>query len=1355
MPIHVMKRKKMRLVVTFILSFFIIHIVLPVIHPQKAEADCPSHSGWYVGGQTGDTSSGSDSPGKSEGDDSPSQNSSEGAEPVNFFNGNFTYSHEDFSIPARGIPLSITHEYSSQTNYNSFYGYGWSINYDMSLSVFTDGIVLVRKGLEDQRKFTFSEESGEYVPPAGVHDTLIKNENGTFTLTEKHGKYYEFDTQGKLTAIGDRNDNKITIHYSVESSPIRGKFYGCPYLWHTMVVPDNFVCPTGIIALKYRITEVEDALGRKITFSYDDTGRLEKIVDYAAREYSYEYDEDGNLIKVTNPMNYTKQFAYDDNHNLTQITDAKGQIFLINHYDEEDRVDWQTYGNGTAYFEYKEDFITTYTDYKGFVTDFYHNSNGNAIREVNYTAGLREGEPENYVTFYEYNDNMDRTKIIHPEGNQTSFTYDDKSNLLEIRKINPSGDDIVTSFTYEPQFNLIKTKTDPRGNVTTYTYDHELEPDDPDYGQNGNLIKITHPTAEDQTPEEKYTYNNYGQVESIKNPGGVVTKYEYYETGVQNGYLKKTIKAFGTVDQAEIVMDYDAVGNMISYTDELGHITSYSYNTLNLVTQIQSPSPFNYSILNTYDENGNVARVDRQMVESIENPLDPPNNPDNWQTILYSYTILNKVTSITDDLGNITTLSYDKNENLILREDAELNKTGYIYDERNLLWKETDALVNTTTYSYDKNSNLSQIKDAKGNITSYTYDVFDRQKKITYPDNSYEEYSYDLASNMTAKRTRKGDTISFLYDNLNRQIKKTYPDSTITDYVYDISSRLTNTQNTVSSIDYIYNNLDKFTKVIYPNNKELSYEYNKSGYKTKLIYPDNTFITFEYNQLNQLVNIKDHSSSIIASYSYDALSRRSKVEYANNTQAIYAFNDINHLTSLENKIKDGDTLSSFDYTYDKVGNRRSMTTTDGIYAYTYDDIYQLKSVDYPDNYPFSDTVYSFDEVGNRINTSNLETIDYTRNNLNQYTNVGDTAYTYDDNGNLTSDEIWLYSYNCENKLITASDSINTTNYNYGPFGRRKEKNFAGVVTKYIYDGDQIIAEYDENDTLIRKYVYGSRIDEPLLMDNGVNKYYFHFDGLGSVNQITNASGVVVESYSYDIYGKPNITSSIDNPYLFAGRRYDKETGIYYYRARYYSPVIGRFLQTDPISFAGGDINLYRYVNNNPVNYLDQWGLCKEGSWWEGLIPDAITISISGAAFSPWLIGAGGGIEFVYIFGEGWVVYAQGGLGIGVPGGGGGIEFGPIWNLEEREDYTGPFIEFQGGATPVGGSIFGWPGGPGGFKVGPYIGTPGGGALIEYYIDVEKTAEKITSWGAEQIDTLEREILREIYHYDRDRHTFIW
>jgi len=203
-----------------------------------------------------------------------------------------------------------------------------------------------------------------------------------------------------------------------------------------------------------------------------------------------------------------------------------------------------------------------------------------------------------------------------------------------------------------------------------------------------------------------------------------------------------------------------------------------------------------------------------------------------------------------------------------------------------------------------------------------------------------------------------------------------------------------------------------------------------------------------------------------------------------------------------------------------------------------------------------------------------------------------------------------YAYDCENRLTDVNDGDNerVAKYEYDYQGRRIMKTTYDTnhepqgTSRYVYDGDQIIAEYNSSGTLLRKYVYGPGIDEPMCMiDSGGGKSYYHFDRLGSVVALSNTNSLIIERYSYDVFGRPTIrniqgniiaTSAVGNPYMFTGREYDAESGLYYYRARYYKPDIGRFLQTDPIGYRGG-LNLYTYCKNNPVNWTDPWGLARE------------------------------------------------------------------------------------------------------------------------------------------------------------------
>ncbi len=398
-------------------------------------------------------------------------------------------------------------------------------------------------------------------------------------------------------------------------------------------------------------------------------------------------------------------------------------------------------------------------------------------------------------------------------------------------------------------------------------------------------------------------------------------------------------------------------------------------------------------------------------------------------------------------------------------------------------------------------------------------------------------------------------------------------------------------------------------------------------------------------------------------------------------------------------------------TLDPVGNRRTMTDGVGTHAYTYDPMHQLTSVDYPSGFGAADTTYTLDGVGNRLKTVDGGTTTYVPNSVNQYVTVGGVTFTYDLSGNLTFDGLNTYTYDRENHLVSATGAFGSVTYTADALGRRTKKVLNGTTTRYVYDGDQLLEETNNAGTQQAEYVYGQGIDEPLRMERGGQQYSYFFDGLGSVIALTNSAGTVVESTTYDVYGRPLTISALGNRYLFTGREYDQETGLYNYRARYYPPRLGRFLQRDPIkglidfpqtvhpyTYAGSvgkvlpyfkpvnETNPYLYTGNNPITRIDPLGL-----WY---IDVNISYSWHGAVLT-------GGVIF-----SDTGIYSYGGGGGGWPGPGFSLTWSPHnptpgWNFGAQAGYWG------GGqwGTDLAGNPF--------WEVG--FVTPGG-AVTGYYVE---------------------------------------
>ncbi|MDX9823069.1 MAG: RHS repeat-associated core domain-containing protein, partial [Syntrophales bacterium] len=310
------------------------------------------------------------------------------------------------------------------------------------------------------------------------------------------------------------------------------------------------------------------------------------------------------------------------------------------------------------------------------------------------------------------------------------------------------------------------------------------------------------------------------------------------------------------------------------------------------------------------------------------------------------------------------------------------------------------------------------------------------------------------------------------------------------------------------------------------------------------------------------------------SFAYDAGNRRTSRTYPNGTATAYAYDPNNRLTGMATT-KSGATIASTTYTLDDAGNRITKSGGSTSWSYAYDAIYRLRQATGSGR----TETYTYDAVGNRLTSGGL-TISPEQT----------TTYAYDGEDRMTG------------VTITQGGKTKEIRFGYDPFGRRISKtiqsdaigtdcanNTCPRTTYYLYDGPNIALEYDQASNITARYTHGPNIDEPLAVEKDNQAYYYHADGLGSVIALSDAQGSIVQQYDYDSFGNMTTTGGITQPFAFTSREFDPETGMYFYRARYYDPKVGRFVTKDPIGFKGG-INVFAYVQNNPVNKLDPSGL---------------------------------------------------------------------------------------------------------------------------------------------------------------------
>ncbi len=537
--------------------------------------------------------------------------------------------------------------------------------------------------------------------------------------------------------------------------------------------------------------------------------------------------------------------------------------------------------------------------------------------------------------------------------------------------------------------------------------------------------------------------------------------------------------------------------------------------------------------------------------------------------------------------------TYDYRGRRVTATDQNGKTTTYAYDDADRLTSVTDAANNTTQYAYDTENNLLSITDADGHATNFSYDAFGRVTQTNFPSSLIETYAYDADNNLTSKTDRKGQTIQYVYDALNRLTQKSYPDSTSVEYTYDLVGKILQANDPTGSYAFAYDNMGRLigTTTNYaflPGSLTNAYSYDAASNRTGFTPPDGSTNTYTYDTLNRLSNLQNSWAGSFG-FSYDALSRRTQLARPNGIATNYSYDNLSRLLSVLHQAG-GSTIDGASYTLDAAGNRtlkadyQAHVTTN----YGYDSIYELLSAT-----GGSTERYTYDPVGNRLSSLAAS---YTVNSSNEMTAAAGVMYTYDANGNTTSKTdstgTTTYSWDYDNRLtqVTLPGSGGAVSYRYDPFGRRIEKIAPTATSIYGYDTDNVVEETNAAGGVVARYSQGLNIDEPLAMLRSGTTSYYEADGLWSVTSLSNTAGALVQTYTFDSFGKlTTLSGSLTNPFQYTGRDFDTEANLQFSRARFYEPNVGRFLSEDKEGFSAGP-NFYSYALNDPLIYRDPFGL---------------------------------------------------------------------------------------------------------------------------------------------------------------------
>ncbi len=702
---------------------------------------------------------------------------------------------------------------------------------------------------------------------------------------------------------------------------------------------------------------------------------------------------------------------------------------------------------------------------------------------------------------YQHDKAFRTTGVEDPLGNAAVYTYEatgalcSPANRGNLCSVNDQLGHI-TSFTYDANGNVL-TRTDADNKTWTYTYDSF-----------NNVLTAIDPLTRTTTN----VYNASGNLTSVTNALSQTTTY--------------TPSADGT---------------LASVTDPLNHTTSFTYDTKgNLLTATDALS---HATTNTWDLGG-------RLLTSTD-PLG--------HTTTSTYDALNNVLTVTDALNHATTYTYDAKGQRTTATDANNKTTTYGYDVAGRLLTVTDPLSQTVTYGYDANGNRTTMTNTRGKTTAYAYDAANRLTSETDPLSGATAYGYDAGGRRTSRTDAISQTTLYSYDVVDRLTTIDYPAGTPdVAYTYDpVGNQLTmvdGTGTTAYTRDAVY----RPTSIQDGAGNTVGYGYDAAGRRTSITYPGGTeTVAYSYDSANRLASVTDWLSRVTG-YTYDDADRLTSTTLGNGLISDRTYDNGDRLASLVNR-NGGVTLSSYAYTLDNVGNRSQVVDTTGTTSLTYDGLYRLTGVTYPN----ADTQsYTYDAQGNRLTkVHNGTPTSYSYDDADQMTLAGGVAYTYDADGNQTAAGADTFSWDAENRMTASTIGGVNGSYAYDGAGLRRSRTLGGATVTYTWDLTGSLANV-LRDSAGNRYVYG--LDLISRTDGGGAQEYYLTDGLGSTTGLADGAGSVTDTYGYDVYGAVRArTGTSGQEFTFTGEQVDS-SGLQYLRARYYDAASGRFVSRDSL-----------------------------------------------------------------------------------------------------------------------------------------------------------------------------------------------
>jgi RHS repeat-associated protein len=749
------------------------------------------------------------------------------------------------------------------------------------------------------------------------------------------------------------------------------------------------------------------------------------------------------------------------------------------------------------------------------------------------------------LTQYEYNTVGNVTKMVDPMGRETRLEYA------------PNGIDLIRV--------AQKTGATTETTLAEFTYDEQHRP-------------LTAKDAAGQTTH--YAYNAAGQVTQVTDPLNQTTRYVYDALG----YLTQVINPRGKVARQ---LTYDALGRIASETDSEGHTRTYRYDDFDRVTEVSYPDGTRE--ITAWDKLDQIVVTDREgrqtrFIHDAVRNLIATTDPLNRQ-IQYSYYPNGQLKTLTDAKGQVTTWERDLQSRMSAKRYADGRQDSLIYENTtSRLWKVTDSLGQTTRYGYSLDNRPIRIDylNARNATPSVQFDYdasYPRVSAMT-DGTGTTQYSYRTPGQWGALRLQQvdgpdnADTVTYDYDALGRISARTVDASRET-YSYDALNRTTTHNSALGNFVYTYlGETDQQTGLHLAQSAiGTDWRYADNAHDRRLLeinsgdkarrYRYTTTPTNRITQLEEIPASPGNKPSTVWNYTYDLADR---------------------LLSAQ-----GRTGNPYAYTYDPADNLLSLQGQGGPVTLTVNNVNQLTQIMRP--------------TGGSDDESDDDDGEEDENEDHNTDTGGVAAAQYDANGNLIEDGVRTYQWDGANRLLRIDYKATpdrNTQFRYDGLSRRvaiiSTTATATTETRYLWCGESLCQARDATHTVTRRYYPEGELHPA---DTNPRVYYGR-DHLGSVREVLALpNGKAVGAADYTPYGKPTkTTGKATTDFRYAGMFYLSEAGLYLTHYRVYDPAFGRWLSRDPIGENGGT-NLYTYVNNNPLNLFDIFGLT----------PDCISIII--------------------------------------------------------------------------------------------------------------------------------------------------